>query len=65
MALLNSHVSAQRIGPAQGLSRRASRPVVSIAVVHRRQTPDEERRFNAALDLLLVELVRQQLRLRE
>ena len=31
------------------------------AVVHRRQTPEEERRFNAAFDHFLAELVRQHL----
>jgi hypothetical protein len=32
-----------------------------MAVALRRQTPEEERRFSAAFQLLLVELVRQQL----
>jgi hypothetical protein len=31
------------------------------AVEHRRQTPEEERRFNAAFDHFLAELVRQHL----
>jgi hypothetical protein len=37
------------------------RPTPFAAVVHRRQTPEEERRFNAAFDHFLAELVRQHL----
>ena len=38
-----------------------SRRLPSIAVAHRRQTHEEQRQFNAALDVFLAEWVRQQL----
>ncbi len=55
--------SAKGVKPA---SRRlmpnvTQKPTPFAAVVHRRQTPEEERRFNAAFDHFLAELVRQHL----
>ena len=38
-----------------------SRRPPSIAVAHRRQTQEEQRQFNAALDVFLAEWVRQHL----
>jgi hypothetical protein len=37
------------------------RKIAPIAVAHRRQTLEEQSRFNAATDALLIEMVRQQL----
>jgi hypothetical protein len=43
------------------LSSNPQRPKPSIAIVARQQTIDEQHRFNAAIDALLVELVRRQM----
>jgi hypothetical protein len=40
-------------------NRPCNSPIAVVAT--RRQTPEEERRFDAALDLFLMELVRQHL----
>ena len=56
---------SQREGASEGpvvrgvRSRSApARPAPAVAAVARRQTPEEERRFGAAVDALLSELVR-------
>jgi hypothetical protein len=48
--------SCPTAGRARGLTRGGP---LAVAVSVRRQTPSEERRFGAALQLLLSELVRQ------
>ena len=40
---------------------KSERPTLKIVVVARQQTLDEQRRFRAATDALLMELVRRQL----
>jgi hypothetical protein len=39
----------------------SSRKTAPLAVATRRQTPEEQRQFHAALDVFLAELVRQHL----
>jgi len=46
--------------PLAEVASRSRKPLV-LAVAHRRQTPEEQRRFNAALDVFLSEWVRQHL----
>ncbi len=49
----------ERRPPTRPMSQ--SRTPLTIAVAHRRQTPEEQRQFNAALDVFLAEWVRQHL----
>jgi hypothetical protein len=58
-------MSSQREAASVGQSVRGDRgrsasagPAPAVAAVVRRQTPEEERRFGAAVDALLSELVR-------
>ncbi|HEY8747349.1 MAG TPA: hypothetical protein VIM11_05205 [Tepidisphaeraceae bacterium] len=55
MALLKKKVAEKRIAPA------AHTKAISITVIRRNQTPEEQHRFRAAIDALLTELVRQQM----
>jgi hypothetical protein len=54
---------AKDVKPAKqrSMPRATQRSTPFAAVGHRRQTPEEERRFNAASDHFLAELVRQHL----
>jgi hypothetical protein len=54
-------LTATASGPAAGSSPPAGRQLVAVQVVTRQQTGDEQRRFIAATDALLAELVRWQL----
>ncbi len=55
MILRNSEVKAAR-------TRSSAEPrAIALTVVRRRQAPEEERRFRAAADALLTELVRRQM----
>ena len=56
----NERVTATRRRPSDSPSS-PERPPTQIVVVARHQTPDEQRRFRAATDALLTELVRRQL----
>lgn len=47
------------------MKRNRSRRAIEMTVVSRRQTAPEQRRFDAALGLLLTEMVRQEISKRE
>lgn len=61
MRTRNNNGDASRQLKKRSSSRSSEQPPFKIVIVARPQTLDEQRRFKAATDALLTELVRQQL----
>ena len=61
MGLVKKKVKVERRCSNLGVSPKIQRPKPTLSVVARLRTSDEQHRFRAATDALLVELVRRQL----
>ena len=61
MGVMKRKVAVVRKPSVEGSLPKTGRNSLTITVVARQQTPDEQHRFRAAADALLAELVRQQM----
>lgn len=61
MGIQKKKVAVRHLASESDLASESKRRMPSLTVVARKQTADEQHRFNTAIDALLTEMVRQQM----